>query len=157
MFNRPKVYTPEQVAEILQLSKNTVYELIKRGEIVAKKFGKVYRIPASSLSFVSGGLPRHTIQAPLHIEDIKRKAHPILKSAGVTRSALFGSIVRGEAGEDSDIDMLVDFPKGKSLFDFIGLQLKLEDALQKKVDLITYTGIKPRLRERILREQVQIL
>ncbi len=52
----PKVYTPEQVAEILQLSKNTVYELIGRGEIVAKKIGKVYRIPASSLSFVFTGL-----------------------------------------------------------------------------------------------------
>ncbi|HXS15409.1 MAG TPA: helix-turn-helix domain-containing protein [Candidatus Saccharimonadales bacterium] len=52
----PKVYTPEQVAEILQLSKNTIYDLISRGEIVAKKIGKVYRIPASSLSFVFTGL-----------------------------------------------------------------------------------------------------
>ena len=51
-----QVYTPEQVAEILQLSKNTVYELIKRGEIVAKKLGKVYRIPANSISFVFTGL-----------------------------------------------------------------------------------------------------
>ena len=51
-----KVYTPEQVAEILQLSKNTVYQLLSRGEIVAKKFGKVYRIPASSLSFMFTGL-----------------------------------------------------------------------------------------------------
>lgn len=51
-----KVYTPDQVAEMLQLSKNTVYELISRGEIVAKKIGKVYRIPASSISFVFTGL-----------------------------------------------------------------------------------------------------
>lgn len=51
-----KVYTPEQVASILQLSKNTVYELISRGEIVAKKIGKVYRVPAASLSFVFTGL-----------------------------------------------------------------------------------------------------
>ena len=51
-----KVYTPEQVAEILQLSKNTVYELINRGEIVAKKVGKLYRIPQSSLSFFFTGL-----------------------------------------------------------------------------------------------------
>lgn len=52
----PKVYTPEQVADLLQLSKNTVYDLIKRGEIVAKRIGKVYRIPANSLSFVFTGL-----------------------------------------------------------------------------------------------------
>ena len=51
-----KVYTPEQVAEMLQLSKKTVYELIGKGEIVAKKIGKVYRIPASSISFVFTGL-----------------------------------------------------------------------------------------------------
>lgn len=52
----PKAYTPEQVAEMLQLSKNTVYQLISRGEIVAKKIGKVYRIPTSSLSFIFTGL-----------------------------------------------------------------------------------------------------
>ena len=51
-----KVYTPEQVAEILQLSKNTVYGLINRGEIIAKKIGNVYRIPARSISFVFTGL-----------------------------------------------------------------------------------------------------
>lgn len=51
-----KVYTPEQVAQILQLSKNTIYDLIGRGEIIAKKIGKVYRIPASSLAFVFTGL-----------------------------------------------------------------------------------------------------
>ncbi len=54
--NIAKVYTPEQVAEMLQLSKNTVYDLISRGEIIAKKLGKVYRIPASSLSFMFTGV-----------------------------------------------------------------------------------------------------
>lgn len=52
----PTAYTPEQVATMLQLSKNTVYQLISRGEIVAKKIGKVYRIPVSSLSFLFSGL-----------------------------------------------------------------------------------------------------
>lgn len=53
---QPKVFTPEQVAEMLQLSKNTVYQLINKGEIVAKKLGKVYRIPAESISYVFTGL-----------------------------------------------------------------------------------------------------
>ena len=52
----PQTYTPEQVAAMLQLSKNTVYKLINRGEIIAKKIGKVYRIPKSSLSFIFSGL-----------------------------------------------------------------------------------------------------
>jgi excisionase family DNA binding protein len=50
------MYTPEQVAQALQLSKNTVYDLISKGEIVAKRIGRVYRIPASSLSFMITGL-----------------------------------------------------------------------------------------------------
>lgn len=91
------------------------------------------------------------------LDDIKQKVVPILKDAGVVRSSIFGSYVRGDQREDSDIDMLVDFPKDKSLFDFVGLQLELEDALHKKVDLVTYKGLKPRLRERILHEQIQIL
>ena len=52
----PKAYTPDQVAEMLQLSKNTVYQMIQRGEIAAKKFGKVYRISPVSLSFLFNGL-----------------------------------------------------------------------------------------------------
>ena len=56
-------YTPEQTAKILQLSKNTIYELIAKGEIIAKRIGKVYRIPAKSLSFVATGLDNDLFEA----------------------------------------------------------------------------------------------
>ena len=59
----PQTYTPEQVATMLQLSKNTIYELIGRGEILAKKFGKVYRIPQSSISYLFTGLDADLYQA----------------------------------------------------------------------------------------------
>lgn len=65
-----KVYTPEQVAEVLQLSKSTIYELIDRGEIVAKRIGKVYRIPARSISFALTGLDYDLYQAEQ--EDLKQ-------------------------------------------------------------------------------------
>jgi putative molybdopterin biosynthesis protein len=65
----PKAYTPEQVATMLQLSKNTVYQLISKGEIVAKKIGKVYRIPVSSISFLFSGLDEDLYQAQK--EDLK--------------------------------------------------------------------------------------
>jgi len=60
---------------MLQLSKNTVYELINRGEIVAKKFGKVYRIPARSISFIFTGLDYDIYQKEQ--EDLKniKKIH----------------------------------------------------------------------------------
>ena len=85
----PRVYTPEQVANILQLSKNTIYELIARGEIVAKKIGKVYRIPQSSLNFVFTGLDEDFYQAEQ--EDLKVSAitegknNPLLKMAGFAK------------------------------------------------------------------------
>ncbi len=68
--NLIKVYTPEQVADILQLSKNTVYDLINKGEIIAKRIGKVYRIPASSISFAFTGLDHDLYQA--ENEDLKQ-------------------------------------------------------------------------------------
>jgi len=65
----PKAYTPEQVASMLQLSKNTVYQLINRGEIIAKRIGKVYRIPVSSISFLFTGLDGDLYKAQK--EDLK--------------------------------------------------------------------------------------
>ena len=64
-MNTNQTYTPEQVAQLLQLSKNTVYELINRGEIVAKKIGKLYRISTPSLSFFFTGLDYDLYQADL--------------------------------------------------------------------------------------------
>lgn len=92
-----------------------------------------------------------------NLEEIKKKVVPILKEAGVTRSSIFGSYVRGEEKEDSDIDMLVEVPKGTGLFAFVGLQRKLAETLGKKVDLVTYKSIHPLLRNRILSEQISIL
>lgn len=91
------------------------------------------------------------------LEEIKKKALPILKETGVTRSSLFGSYVRGEQTDKSDIDILVEYPKGTTLFDVVDLQDKLEKALGKKVDLVSYKTIKPRLKQYILAEQIPIL
>ena len=91
------------------------------------------------------------------IATIKKKAAPILKEAGVKRSSLFGSVGRGEARTTSDIDILVEPPKGMSLFGFVGLQHKLEKALGRKVDLGEYSTIKSRIKNKVLSEQVRIL
>ncbi|MBI4094385.1 MAG: nucleotidyltransferase family protein [Candidatus Liptonbacteria bacterium] len=91
------------------------------------------------------------------IEELKQKALPILRAAGVTRSAVFGSFARGESGAASDIDILIEVGKEKSLLDLVELKLQLEEALKQKVDLVEYHTLKPRLRERILGEQMPIL
>lgn len=91
------------------------------------------------------------------LDEIKKKAVPILKEAGVTRSSIFGSYVRGEEKGDSDIDILVEVPRETGLFGFVGIQLKLEEALGRKVDLVEYSTIKPRLKPYILNNQISIL
>jgi len=58
---------------------------------------------------------------------------------------------------DSDLDILVEIEQDISLLDFVGLKLEIEQALNRKVDLVEYSTIKPLLRERILSEQEIIL
>ncbi|MDP3994711.1 MAG: helix-turn-helix domain-containing protein [bacterium] len=76
---QPNVFTPEQAADMLQLSKNTIYSLISRGEIVAKKIGKVYRIPLSSLSFIFTGMDEDIYKAQESDEKNLEKTNKILK------------------------------------------------------------------------------
>lgn len=85
------------------------------------------------------------------------KVLEILQKNGIRRAAFFGSIVRGEMTDESDIDILVEFEGRKSLLDLAGLKLDLEDALERRVDLLTYRSLHPLLKDRILAEQVQIL
>jgi hypothetical protein len=66
--------------------------------------------------------------------------------------ALFGSVVRGEARPDSDIDILVEFDKPVGLISFIRLKHRLSELLGRNVDLVTKAALKPQLREHILHE-----
>lgn len=92
----------------------------------------------------------------MNIQTIKTKAKPVLEEEGIVKAAVFGSYATGEAKKDSDIDILVEFAGRKSLFDLVGLKLKLEENLNRKVDLLTYRSIHPLLRKIILNEQIVI-
>jgi len=91
------------------------------------------------------------------IQEISSKIISILRKHQVKRAALFGSVARGEASEDSDVDLLVEFEGRKSLLDLVGLKLDLEDNFHRKFDVLTYDSLHPLLKERILKEQVAIL
>ena len=69
---------------------------------------------------------------------------------------VFGSVVRGEADEQSDIDLMVDFEPGRSLLDHAGLWLELQDLLGVKVDVVSSRSIKPRIREQVSQEAVSL-
>lgn len=88
---------------------------------------------------------------------IQKKIVPILKRQGVSRAALFGSVARGEENSQSDIDLLIQLKKGKTLFHIVRLKSELEETLGKKVDLVEYDAIRPLLKDSILSEQKVIL
>lgn len=91
------------------------------------------------------------------LKNVTNKVLPVLKEAGVTKSSLFGSYVRGDYRGDSDVDILVELPRGSSLLDLVRLEKKLEKALGRKVDLLTYNSIHPLLKDQISKGQLQIL
>ena len=90
------------------------------------------------------------------MDTITQKILPVLEHYGVKKAALFGSYARGDYDEKSDVDILIQPPKGMGL-EFIGLKHSLEDTLQKKVDLVSYNGINKYLKPYILQYQKHIL
>ena len=82
---------------------------------------------------------------------------PVLRRYDVRKAAIFGSFVKGEEREDSDIDILVEFKGEKSLLDLAGLKIELEEILERKVDVLTYNSLHPLLKDKILQEQKVIL
>jgi len=90
-------------------------------------------------------------------EEIKGIIIDTLKKFGVKKASLFGSVVRSETTMESDVDLLVEFKGRKSLLDLVRLKTRLEELLGRKVDVLTYKSINPRLKKRILNEQKVIL
>jgi len=92
------------------------------------------------------------------IEKIKSKITKVLKKNKVTKAGIFGSYSRGEQNKNSDIDIVVEInDNNMSLLGFIRLSRLLEELLKRKVDLVEYSAIKPRIKERILKEEIRII
>jgi uncharacterized protein len=92
-------------------------------------------------------------------ELLKDKREAILQIAakhGARNVRVSGSVARGEADDQSDIDFLVDMEPGRSLLDLGGLLMDLQDLLGRNVDVVTERGLKPRIRERVLHEAVAL-
>ena len=93
----------------------------------------------------------------MSLEEIKGKTAAILERYPIRKAAIFGSFARGNNRNDSDLDILVEADDSLSLLDFVGIKGDLEDVLGRKVDLVEYDTIKPRIRESVLANTVQLL
>ncbi len=75
---------------------------------------------------------------------------------GASNVRVFGSVARGTADDNSDIDFLVDLNPGRSLFDLGGLLSDLQSLLNHKVDVVTTKGLRDRIRQRVIAEAVSL-
>lgn len=92
-------------------------------------------------------------------ELLGHRKHQILQIAalhGASNVRIFGSVARGEAGPNSDVDLLVDLEQDHSLLDHAALKVDLERLLELPVDIATERGLKPRFRDHILQEAIPL-
>ena len=85
-----------------------------------------------------------------------REYEPELNAAGIMRLSLFGSVARGDASSESDVDLMAEFDPAKqlSLLDVIGLDNRFTDILGVRVELTSARALQARIRERVTREAV---
>lgn len=94
-----------------------------------------------------------TVQTKKEIIERIRRLGPELCALRVERLGLFGSLLRGQTTPDSDVDILVEFAPGQKTFDnFIHLAHRLEDTLQRRVEVVTRESLSPYIGPRILEE-----
>lgn len=93
------------------------------------------------------------------LETLRARRDELLRIAhahGASNVRVFGSVARGDEGDDSDVDFLVALEDGRSLFDLVRLYDAFEAALGRSVDIVTDGGISPYLREHVLAEAVAL-
>lgn len=83
------------------------------------------------------------------VSELEGKITSVLEEYNIQEAAIFGSLSRGEADSESDIDILVVYPSGTNLFDTFNLQDKLEAVTGRKVDLVSKNHLPRRLEKRI--------
>ncbi len=98
---------------------------------------------------------------PLHLSDVLEtlRAHESeLRRLGASHAAVFGSIVRGEARPDSDIDVLVDLDRDRpmGIFEYVRLKLYINEILGGAGDVVNRKTLKPLLRESVLRDAIDV-
>ncbi len=102
---------------------------------------------------------RTTQRPTLTLRDLRCHRAAIMRIAvrhGASKVRVFGSVARGEARPDSDVDLLVEMATDRSLFDQIALMQDLGEMLHRRVDVVSDRGLNARIRKRVLDEAVSL-
>jgi len=143
----------------VRLSAPTLQRYARQGRLPARLTpGGHYRFDLDEvLASVTPPMPQ--TRAPSAIEDLLAPHRDAIRAAAARHNgahvAVFGSFARGDQGPDSDIDFLVDFVEGSSLFDLMRLSDELEILLGRHVDVVSRSALKAR-DEHILREAIPV-
>jgi excisionase family DNA binding protein len=167
--------TPKEVAERLRVSPRTVYSWIEDGRLASVRLSeRVTRVPQDAVdalvsgSLVAGEAPalyeapsairagattgspseRIRAQLALHREEIVR----IAADNRAENVRVFGSVARGDAHDDSDVDLLVDAGADASLFDLGRITAAVCAVLHRRVDVVASSDLKPLVRDTVLAE-----
>ena len=90
------------------------------------------------------------------LETLKELKEELGNRYKVRDVGLFGSFVRSQESETSDVDILVEFEQGADLLDLVALGDFLEEKLGRKVDLVTKKALRPEIRDRVIREVAMV-
>ncbi len=93
----------------------------------------------------------------IEISNFSSRVIPILKRNNVKKASLFGSFARGERREGGDIDIMVEYAAGTTLFKAVKLKMDLEDELGCRIDLVSRNDLHPRIKRHVLKDQIKIL
>ena len=109
------------------------FRVKKSDSVLLEKLGSV----PNRNSYITNLILEDIDPSVLTIKQIKGKMKPVIEKYGIKDVYLFGSYARGEANRDSDVDIYCDSGNTKSLFDEVSLKEDFEEALGKKVDVVT--------------------
>lgn len=99
---------------------------------------------------------RHTMGISGFLRDKRERVLQIAARHGAHHVRVIGSVARGEDNPESDVDFLVDLDSERSLMDHSALMIELEAFLGRKVDVATDRGMRPRIRESVMRDAVPL-
>jgi excisionase family DNA binding protein len=154
--------TPREVAQRLRVSPRTVYSWIGSGRLASVRLSeRVTRVPEDAVQALvrdalvePGGSDSDVVRARLvlHREEIVRFA----ADNRADNVRVFGSVARGDAGADSDVDLLVDARPDASLLDLGRIAARVRELLGRPVDVVASSDLKSMVRDTILAEAVPL-
>lgn len=145
------------LADAVSLDRTAISKIESgRRDVSSAELGRLARALGRPLEWFLADPPQ---TKRLTLRDLRRRRRAIMRIAsrhGARSVRVFGSVARGEADAQSDIDLLVAMRRGSSLLDQAGILVELRDLLGHDVDVLTEEGLREGIRARVLREAVTL-